>query len=1034
MESPKLSIIIPVYNTEKYLSACLDSVVGQSWKNLEVLIVDDCTPDHSMEIAQDYASRYPFIRILHHQENRGLFQARITGMQAMTGDFFAFLDSDDAVTLDYYRPLMKKAMSTEADLVAGDFIEVMESGEMFYPNRIFQQAELDLKGPEILEFLLGQAGQDYGCHVVWNKIYSRHIYRQVADFLAGLQLRLTMCEDVLYSVLFFASASHFTNVHGEYCKYYRHEGASTSVEHISYEKCRRSIQDVICAFATAEQFLSQTTATSYLRPLHTWEKRILNVWSDAAKKCRCTPTQRRELRNLLGSADLSQAPCITECELPIHPISMKGLPLQEIKQSIRQSTCEYVSFDVFDTLLLRPFWFPTDLFTFMEPDVTQMLGTADTIRFEGLRREAEQLARQYAIGSNVNSFGEVTLDDIYASLCRLCPQLKPYAERIKQLEIACELRFCYARKTALELVEFAQDMGKKIICVSDMYLSSQVIGQMLAKSGYTGIGHIFVSCESGTNKHGGSLYRYVQQKLGAKPSAFVHIGDNIHSDVNKAREIGWNAFHLPKASDCMGNQVPGYQFGSLFHRLYRNNTGPRFTSYGFDYFFGMRCHLAVAANRLYDDPFVPINPDSDFNANPVRIGYFAVGPYLLAIAQWLAELCHSESFERMNFVARDGWLPMQAFEAIKPIYGLTDISSDYLYISRKTVMPLLLTSPECLATIPWSGYNMQVLTPKKFIALINQACSKESIEKLKEAASQKKIAWDIPFGTNANFEKFLSLFMEICYDKERVLRYSEQVKNYYAPMFRGKTGSFDIGYSCRSEVVFNRLFHFDVTPCYIHINGEVADLRSHEAGMHRHTFYDYNPAVTGALREHIISYQGPSCTGFDCTSGQANPVFEKYETPFSAFYVTTQLQTAALQYVKDMVSIFGNNLKRVYARGMDASWPMEYFLHYPRPLDASLFDAIPFEDDMGVGRVTIRDIWQESLNAIASHSSQGDGWDDRLNYYAMSKPKKWLVWLLVDRKIMKDTAKRKLHNHPVLLKGCGKIYRGLRKVAHFFWR
>ena len=109
---PKLSIIIPVYNTEKYLAACLDSVVGQSWDNLEVLIVDDCTPDHAMEIAEDYAERYPFIRILHHPENRGLFRARITGMEAMTGDYFAFLDSDDTVTLDYYRPMIKKAMET----------------------------------------------------------------------------------------------------------------------------------------------------------------------------------------------------------------------------------------------------------------------------------------------------------------------------------------------------------------------------------------------------------------------------------------------------------------------------------------------------------------------------------------------------------------------------------------------------------------------------------------------------------------------------------------------------------------------------------------------------------------------------------------------------------------------------------------------------------------------------------------------------------------------------------------------------------
>ena len=161
MKSPKLSVIIPVYNTENYLAACLDSVVGQSWDNLEVLIVDDCTPDHAMKIAQEYAERYPFIRILHHPENRGLFRARITGMQAMTGDYFAFLDSDDTVTLDYYRLMIKKAMATGADLVAGDFIEVMESGEMYYPNRIFQQTELDLKGPEILDFLSKILSEEY---------------------------------------------------------------------------------------------------------------------------------------------------------------------------------------------------------------------------------------------------------------------------------------------------------------------------------------------------------------------------------------------------------------------------------------------------------------------------------------------------------------------------------------------------------------------------------------------------------------------------------------------------------------------------------------------------------------------------------------------------------------------------------------------------------------------------------------------------------------------------------------------------------
>lgn len=1033
MENPKLSIIIPVYNTEKYLKSCLDSVVAQTWRNLEVLIVDDCTPDHAMDIAEDYAAQYPFIRILHHPENRGLFRARITGMQAMTGDYFAFLDSDDTVTLDYYRLMLKRAMETGADMVAGDFIEVMESGEMYYPNRIFQQAEIDLKGTEILNFLLNQAGQDYGCHVVWNKIYSQHIYQGVAGFLSKQTMRLTMCEDVLYSVLFYAVAGHFVNVHGEYYQYYRHQEASTTTENISYKKCRNSLQDVLTAFDTAVHFLNLTGCTeSDVARLSIWKNRILSIWISAAKQCHCTLSQRQELHHFL--IHIGHIPIASEHELSFHSILINHLSMQEIKRAIAKPECQYVSFDVFDTLLLRPFWFPTDLFVFMEPDVTYFLGASDSVRFFGLRQEAERLAREYAIGCNQSSIGEVTLDEIYQELCRLCPQLEPYAEQIKQREIEYELRFCSARKTAKALVEFAHDMGKRVICVSDMYLPSEVIGQMLDRSGYTGIEKVFVSCETGCSKHSGSLYRYVQQELGCKSSAFVHIGDNLEADVKQALQSGWQAFHLPKATDCMMNQVPGRQYGSLFTRLYRNNSGIRLTSAGFDYFYGMRTILALAANRLYDDPFVPSDPGSDFDANPARIGYFAVGPYLLAIARWLAELCQSEKYDRINFVARDGWLPMQAFKIVKETYGLKNLPTDYVYVSRKTVMPLLLSTPKNLAFIPWSGFNLQTFTPRKFVKNVCYACTKEGIQRLKVAARQQKIAWDIPFGDNAKFEKFLTLFMDVCFDKQKAQQYNDLVKEYYTPLFRGKTASFDIGYSCRSEVVFKRLFRFDVHPCYLHINGEIAALRSLEGKIPLHCFYDYSPAVTGALREHIISYQGPSCTGFDCSSGKAVPVFEPYKPTFAATYVTTQLQTAALQYVQDVVAIFGSTLDRLYARRMDASWPMEYFLHYPRPVDADLFNAIPFEDDMGAGRVTIRDIWQESLNAVQAGRTQPDGWDERLNYYAMNKPKKWLVWLLVDRKIMKDTAKRKLRNHPFLLKLSSRCYRALRRVVHLFHR
>lgn len=1031
----KLSIIIPVYNTEKYLASCLDSVVHQSWKNLEVIIVDDATPDHAMEIAEEYAQQYPFIRILHHAENQGLFKARMTGMEAMTGDYFAFLDSDDSVTVDYYRLMMKKAIAANADIVVGDFIEIKEEGhKMVYTNTIFNQSNIDLKDKDILSFFLQQEGQDWGCHVVWNKIYDYKIFNSIKVFLQSQKVQLTMLEDVVYSTLFFSVAHHLVNVHGEYYCYLRNSAAATSIERLSYEKCKKSTHDVITAFQLVKLYFTECALSVWPESIETWEKNYVSIWMRHIGNCNCSSSQRKSLEAALLQGNKKENPEAKQktIAIPLHAFLMRKFPLQEIKEAVLQSECQCVSFDVFDTLLLRPFWYPTDLFTFMEPEITRLIGTADDFRFNGLRQEAEWLARQYAIGNNQNHYGEVTLDQIYESMVRICPQMEPYAEQIKQLEIENEMRFCSARQKGKELVEFALDAGKHVICVSDMYLPAAVIAKMLEKSGIHGVENIFVSCEMGYNKHSGELYSLVQKQMGYDAKAFVHIGDNFESDVKRARERGWTAFYLPKVTDCMQNQAPGFQYGNLFGRLFHQNSGIRLTSAGFSWFFGMRCRMAVVANRLYDDPFVPVDPAADFNADPARIGYFAVGPYLLAIAQWLMELCQKEDFSQINFVARDGWLPMQAFKLLREAFGI-QIPVNYLYVSRKTAFALLFSTPECLCTLPWGGYDLQTFCPEEFVELSKPVCEERSVAQLRNALQEERIAWEMPFGTNANYEKFLALFMELCYDKTKATRYSSMVKAYYEPMLCGKTALFDIGYSCRSEVLFKNLFHFDVSPCYLHVNGEIAALRSFVGNIPLRTFYDYSPAVTGALREHIISFQGPSCIGFDCSGEQAVPLFEPYHATFASTYVTTRLQNAALQYVKDMVSIFGKDLEMVYARKMDASWPMEYFLQHPSPADAELFNAIPFEDDLGVGRVTIRDIWERCLQSIQNTRNQNvQNQDDRLDYYSMGKLRKWLVWVLVDRKIMKDTAKRKMKDHPFFLRISGACYHGLKRVFHVF--
>lgn len=110
-----VSIIIPVYNVQEYLRKCLDSVINQTYKNLEIIIVNDGSTDNSFSICKEYAKKDPRI-ILLSQENRGLSNARNTGIKKISGNYIYFVDSDDWLRLDAIEESIALAIEYDADL------------------------------------------------------------------------------------------------------------------------------------------------------------------------------------------------------------------------------------------------------------------------------------------------------------------------------------------------------------------------------------------------------------------------------------------------------------------------------------------------------------------------------------------------------------------------------------------------------------------------------------------------------------------------------------------------------------------------------------------------------------------------------------------------------------------------------------------------------------------------------------------------------------------------------------------------------
>ena len=128
---PKVSIIIPVYNVEKYLYQCLESVEKQTLKDIEVIVVDDGSPDESYKVYQEFEKRDSRFKTLR-KENGGVSRARNTGLESATGEYVLFIDSDDWMTEDACEILYSEAVNKKADMVIADTYMSFDDGKNEY--------------------------------------------------------------------------------------------------------------------------------------------------------------------------------------------------------------------------------------------------------------------------------------------------------------------------------------------------------------------------------------------------------------------------------------------------------------------------------------------------------------------------------------------------------------------------------------------------------------------------------------------------------------------------------------------------------------------------------------------------------------------------------------------------------------------------------------------------------------------------------------------------------------------------------------
>ncbi|MGN0978379.1 MAG: glycosyltransferase family 2 protein [Faecousia sp.] len=163
-----ISVIVPVYNVAAYLPRCLDSILGQDHKNLEVILIDDGSKDASGMICDQYAAQDPRIRVIH-QKNGGAAAAKNAGLRIASGEYLSFVDSDDYLEPNVYGYMLEVLRSEDADAAQFAFRDVYRQRS---EDQVFQSGRSVAEGKAyLLRF-----PTDWTCALLWNKLYRRALF------------------------------------------------------------------------------------------------------------------------------------------------------------------------------------------------------------------------------------------------------------------------------------------------------------------------------------------------------------------------------------------------------------------------------------------------------------------------------------------------------------------------------------------------------------------------------------------------------------------------------------------------------------------------------------------------------------------------------------------------------------------------------------------------------------------------------------------------------------------------------------------
>ena len=237
---PKISVLIPVYNAERFLSNCLESVISQTLSEIEIICVDDASKDNSRQILEKYARKDERIKLILHEKNLGILAARKRGVKIASGSYIMFLDSDDELFLDACSIAYKAIEQNQTDAVQFAVQEIDSEGNFITTPKVLLTEDSERIEDENWLYMLDK-GKIKGW-TIWNKVYKadlcKNILKQMEDDY------FVMAEDVYFFFVYGYYANSYSSIGNVLYKYRQGFGIWSGIQkEIGLEKYKNLLEE-----------------------------------------------------------------------------------------------------------------------------------------------------------------------------------------------------------------------------------------------------------------------------------------------------------------------------------------------------------------------------------------------------------------------------------------------------------------------------------------------------------------------------------------------------------------------------------------------------------------------------------------------------------------------------------------------------------------------------------------------------------------------------------------------------------------------